>query len=115
MSETAIVKKKYEKTDRVVVQGDGPWQLPPNHPAYQQAKCVKVPGTVTWEEHERAWREYARRYGRGQSAERLVERGGFSWSELTMFLGHEPKTWEPRGEAHSQEWESQPNEPRGGT
>jgi hypothetical protein len=53
-----------------------------------------VPGTVSWEEHEQAWIEYARRYGTSQSAERLAQRGGFSWWELVMFLGHEPTTWE---------------------
>lgn len=54
-----------------------------------------VPGTISWEEHERAWEEYARRYGRSQSAERIHERGGFCYWELTDQLGHEPKTWEP--------------------
>lgn len=36
------------------------------------------------------------RYGAGQSAERLAERGGFGYWELTDLLGHEPKTWQPR-------------------
>ncbi len=54
-----------------------------------------VPGTISWEEHERAWEAYARRYGRAQSVKRIHERMGFSYAELTEFLGHEPKTWEP--------------------
>lgn len=54
------------------------------------------PGWISWEEHERAWLDYARRYGRGQSAERIAERGGFGYWELTQHLGHAPKTWEPR-------------------
>jgi len=53
------------------------------------------PGTVTWEDHERAWHNYAKRYGRDQSAERISERGGFGYLELTDHLGHAPTTWEP--------------------
>jgi len=30
------------------------------------------------------------------SAERIAERHGFDYNELTMFLGHEPQTWRPR-------------------
>ena len=56
----------------------------------------KGPGTITWAEHLLAWSNYAIRYGSSQSAERLAERGGFCYSELITFLGHEPKTWEPR-------------------
>ncbi len=55
-----------------------------------------VPGTVAWSEHVEAWNEYAY-YGHGdQSAERLAERGGFSYGELRDLLGHEPRTWRPR-------------------
>jgi hypothetical protein len=54
------------------------------------------PGTISWEEHERAWAAYARVYGRSQSAQRIAERGGFCYAELVEFLGHEPQTWEPR-------------------
>lgn len=43
-------------------------------------------GEISWELHERAFAEYARTYGRSQSAERIAERGGFSWSELIAFL-----------------------------
>jgi len=56
---------------------------------------TKPPGTISWAEHLEAYAEYARRYGTGQSAERLAERCGFGWGELVDFLGHEPKTWEP--------------------
>ena len=52
-------------------------------------------GTISWEEHEEAWSEYARRYGRQQSAERINERWGFGYDELVDLLGHEPKTWRP--------------------
>lgn len=54
-------------------------------------------GTVSWEEHERAWSTYATKYGRNQSAERIHERGGFCFGELTDFLGEPPKTWVPAG------------------
>lgn len=53
------------------------------------------PGTVSWEEHLLAYSDYARRYGTSQSAERLAERGGFSFSELTDHLKREPTTWKP--------------------
>ena len=40
------------------------------------------PRSVPWGVAERAYQEYARRYGRSQSLERLAERGGFSEGEL---------------------------------
>ena len=55
----------------------------------------KGPGSIAWEEHLLAWSAYDARYRCGQSAERLAERGGFSYGELVEFLGHEPKTWAP--------------------
>ena len=44
-----------------------------------------------------AWSAYAAQFGRNQSAERIHERGGFSYLELTEFLGHAPETWVPAG------------------
>lgn len=52
-------------------------------------------GTVSWDEHVLAWHAYDKRYHTDQSAERIAERAGFSFEELTLFLGHEPKTWKP--------------------
>jgi hypothetical protein len=43
-----------------------------------------------------AYAEYAERFGRGQTAERLAERGGFGYAELVYYLGHVPKTWRKR-------------------
>lgn len=54
------------------------------------------PGTIDWAEHLEVWELYAKRYGRDQSAERMAQRGGFSYGELLMFLGHAPKTWRAR-------------------
>lgn len=54
------------------------------------------PGTITWEEHLLAWEGYRKRYGSTQSAERIAQRGGFGYGELVLFLGSDPKTWEPR-------------------
>ena len=51
-------------------------------------------GTVSWAEHLEAWAAYHKRYP-GQTAERMAQRGGFSYWEITEFLGHEPTTWEP--------------------
>lgn len=53
------------------------------------------PGTITWEEHEQAWRGYDKKFHSGQSAERIAERCGFCYLELVDFLGHAPTTWEP--------------------
>lgn len=55
-----------------------------------------VSGTISWAEHEEAWEAYARRYGRGQSAERIQERGGFAYCELLDLLGRAPTTWTKR-------------------
>jgi hypothetical protein len=49
-------------------------------------------GTVAWEEHEEAWADYAIRH-RDQTAERLAQRGGFGYAEITDHLGHPPRTW----------------------
>lgn len=56
----------------------------------------RAAGTITWAEHLEAYAKYAAEYGSSQSAARLAERGGFSYGELIMFLGHEPTTWMPR-------------------
>jgi len=39
-------------------------------------------GHIPWQVAECAYREYAKRYGRSQSLERLAERGGFDQAEL---------------------------------
>ena len=56
----------------------------------------KPAGTVTWAEHLDAYTAYAAQYGKSQSAERLAERGGFGYWEITHFLGHQPTTWSVR-------------------
>lgn len=55
-----------------------------------------VPGTITWAEYLLAFADYANRFGRSQSAERLNERGGLCYLELTDRLGRAPETWEPK-------------------
>ena len=80
-------------TRRVPVQGDPRHHLREDDPRRGNAK---PPGTVDWGEHQEAWESYARKYGRCQSAERMVERGGFAYAELVMFLGREPETWVAR-------------------
>lgn len=62
----------------------------------QSTRRIRGPGTVSWEEHLEAYSGYAAIYGSGQSAERLAERGGFSYEELQVFLKHDPVTWKPR-------------------
>lgn len=56
----------------------------------------KPAGTISWAEFEEAYAAYAVLYGRSQSAERLAERAGFGYWELTDLLGHEPTTWSVR-------------------
>lgn len=63
---------------------------------FEHGKRPRGPGTVTWAEHMEAYSGYSARYGTSQSAQRLAERGGFGYSELTELLGHEPITWLPR-------------------
>lgn len=60
-----------------------------------QGSPAKGPGTIAWAEHACAWGGYALDRGGGQSAERIAERGGFSYPELMVYLGHEPETWAP--------------------
>ena len=82
------------------MQGDGPWELAknaPDHPAVRQYRGrIRRPGTITWEEHLSIYEKYAEKFGRDQSAERLAQRGGFSYEEAFELLGYEPQTWSPR-------------------
>ena len=63
-------------------------------PVQAERSMGKPAGTVSWDEHVKAWKTYHKRYP-GQSAERIAERAGFSYGELVDFLGHEPTTWQP--------------------
>lgn len=65
-------------------------------PVQRSVTFDKPVGTIEWWEHLEAYEDYAKRYGRSQSAERLAERMGFSYSELVDHLGHEPTTWVAR-------------------
>jgi hypothetical protein len=60
-----------------------------------RAQGAKGPGTIAWAEHLEAWGAYAILYGTSQSAERLAQRGGFSYGELVDLLKRAPTTWEP--------------------
>lgn len=60
--------------------------IPRGHPGHGHE-------SISWEEHCQAWSAYSTKYGKLQSAERIAERGGFSYDELVLFLGHAPKTW----------------------
>lgn len=75
---------------RVPVQGDGNYSL--RHDDSRRGNA-HYPGTVSWEEHCEAWAGYAKRYS-GQDAEKIAERGGFGYDEMTEYMGHEPKTWQ---------------------
>lgn len=70
---------------RAPVQGD-----------YNRAtRSYERAGSIAWSEHLKAWEGYARRFGRDQSADRIAERGGFSFAEVVEYLGREPTTWGP--------------------
>ncbi len=62
----------------------------------EHGKDRRAAGTVTWEEYLEAYAVYAGRYGTRQSPERLAERMGFGYKEITDLLGHEPTTWSVR-------------------
>jgi hypothetical protein len=64
-------------------------------PVQGAIKPYVPPGTISWEEHLLAHKEYRAKYGSDQSAQRIAERGGFSYGELLMFLGQPPTTWQP--------------------
>jgi len=74
--------------DRVPVQEE--WRrVHPERPP-------KPAGTIEAWEHVAAWYVYADRYGRSQSAEQIIEKGGFCYYELVDFLDMSPRTWQPR-------------------
>ncbi len=65
-----------------------PDELPPVAPV--QGEWKKRPaGTVPWSVHLKAFGTYRKILGNGQSAERIAERGGFSYREMQCLLaGH---------------------------
>jgi hypothetical protein len=76
----------------------------------QRESRLRVPaGTIPWRTHLEAWRGYAAAGHGSQSAERIAERGGFSYREVQCAIaGHYgevatctadhamPPGWEPR-------------------
>lgn len=56
----------------------------PLQAGYRDAKSAPHPLQIPWSVAEKAYCEYARQYGRGQSLERLAERGGFDGAEMDM-------------------------------
>ena len=46
---------------------------------------VDCPRTIPWSVAEVAYAEYVRRFGDGQTLQRLAERGGFGDREMDMF------------------------------
>lgn len=82
-----------EKERRAPVQGDDGWDLCKTQECWEgRFREAMPPGTISWEEHEEAWRAYNKKYP-GQSAERMAERHGFGHWELREFLGREPRTF----------------------
>lgn len=56
----------------------------------------KPPGTISWKEHLEVYAAYVMKCGNSQSAERIVERGGFGYREAEYLLGRKLHTWQPR-------------------
>jgi hypothetical protein len=71
-------------------------EVPMERRAPVQAEKRWPAGTVAWSEHLDAWEMYARRYGSEQSAERIAERQGFGYLEMTDLLGRRPRSWQKR-------------------
>ena len=67
----------------------------PRAPVQAEGRHTPAGWIDRWE-HEKAWKGYRATYGSDQSATRIAERGGFGYSELVRFLGHEPETWRRR-------------------
>lgn len=78
---------------RARVQACSGAYLPLSHSA--RPHDARPQGTVAWSEYLEAYAAYTILYGDDQSAERLHERGGFSFTELTQYLGRPPTTWKP--------------------
>lgn len=57
--------------------------------------CLVPDGWIDWDEHLAVYEVYAKRFGRGQSAERIAERGGFGYREIELLTGKAPVTWTP--------------------
>lgn len=87
ISQTSATCELCIKNRRAPVQGDLGWSSPRHFPA------AKPPGTIAWSEHVEAWEAYSKKWGSGQSAERIAERQGFGYAELVELLGREPLTW----------------------
>jgi hypothetical protein len=97
-SEVTVVTCDTEPAPRrAPVQADSGWHL--RHVRKEFADRHPS-GTVLWTEHEEAWRGYAKKFpsSASQTAERVAERGGFGYEEMTGYLGHAPTTWEPTWE-----------------
>lgn len=90
----AGLESREEPERRTRTQGDGAYTLRLDDP---RRKGARYPGTVAWWEHEEAWLGYRKRFpssARDQDAEMIARRGGFSYNEMTEYLGHEPTTWQ---------------------
>lgn len=78
-------KPETEPEKRARVQGD-----------FRHPRGHRPGGTVAWSEHVEAWNGYHARYPSiNQDAQRIHDRGGFGYWEMTNLMGHEPVTWRP--------------------
>jgi hypothetical protein len=59
-----------------------PGKMFPIQKGYAKDKAAPGPLRIPWSVAEKAYCQYARHYGTGQSLERLAERGGFGLGEM---------------------------------
>lgn len=90
LSDAADTLQRRERRTRV--QGDGAYWMPRD---LWREPQTQVPGSITWAEHLEVWAFYDKKWGCGQSAERIAERGGFGYWECAELLGRPLRTWEP--------------------
>lgn len=89
-NEKRMTAEREERRTRV--QGDGAYWL--SRDRWTPGE-TQVPGSITWAEHLEVWVLYDAKHHARQSAERIAERGGFSYWECADLLGHELRTWLP--------------------
>lgn len=91
--DTAPPQASMRTPRRAPVQGSAAYHVSVGHSAHDPN--ARPAGTISWKEHLEAYEGYALRYGRDQTADRIAQSQGFSYFQLSEFLGHQPVTWQP--------------------
>lgn len=60
----------------------------------KEERKYKNKGSISWKEFLEIYTVYVKMFGGSdQSAERIAERGGFSYNEIIFITGQAPTTW----------------------